>query len=72
MKKYLRNYYTGNMYEITRETKTQYICEKEGHVIIRAKKKVREDNGTLVYIVGHLKFDRPMTLIIRNDDAKET
>lgn len=65
MEKFLKNYYTGTLYKITRETKTQYICELEGRVIIRARKRKDDKAGDLCYPVGAGAWDRGMELVIK-------
>jgi len=65
MEKFLKNYYTGKLYKITRETKTQYICELDGRVIIRARKGKNDKAGDRCYPVGGDPWARGMELVIK-------
>lgn len=65
MEKFLKSCYTGKLYKITRETKTQYICELDGRVIIRARKRKNDKDGDLCYPVGAGDWVRGMELVIK-------
>lgn len=67
MAKFLKSYYTDKLYKITRETKTQYICELDGRVIIRARKHKNDKAGDICCQVGGGDWARGMELVIKEE-----